>query len=198
MGCAGGLSLAMVFAIRGLLTAEAAPPLVHHMLPGDGSGASSSNPRANLNLPPREEVEVPGLDLNMIPSPSPEPSPPAEPEPSPDHLNQLLLAKRIELKNELASLILPILEGQATKVPLLERARIPSPLSFVDELIKGSVSCNVNQGNGPLPTCHELDCLNRWLMTRCNSLKANDPTQRQKEHETAIQLLISRKLHELL
>ncbi|GMP99785.1 hypothetical protein CsSME_00047132 [Camellia sinensis var. sinensis] len=82
-----------------------APPLVHHMLPGDGSGASSSNPRANLNLSPREEVEVPELDLNMIPSPSPEPSPPAELEPSPDHLNQLLLAKKIELKNELASLI---------------------------------------------------------------------------------------------
>ncbi|KAF5935032.1 hypothetical protein HYC85_026161 [Camellia sinensis] len=147
MGCAGGLSLAMVFAIRGLLTAEAAPPLVHHMLPGDGSGASSSNPRANLNLPPREEVEVPGLDLNMIPSPSPEPSPPAEPEPSPDHLNQLLLAKRIELKNELASLILP--RGTGYESPALGEGKNSFSSLFRRRAHKGLCILQCQSGKWP-------------------------------------------------
>jgi len=68
MGCAGGLSLAMVFVIRGLLTAEATPSLGNMMVPG-GSGTSSSGERPYLDLtlgPP----QAPAAPASSIAGPS--------------------------------------------------------------------------------------------------------------------------------
>ena len=117
------------------------------------------------------------------------------------HYSQSLLDKILKsqrLKSQLGDLLLPILEEQSKKLPLLERVgTLPSPLSFVDELIKDCASKNVQRGNGPNPTCHEVDCLNLWLKRRYNSLISNQQTPTQKEHETAISFFISRKLHKM-